>query len=145
VLRRIDTLVVNDEEARELSGIHNLTKASRDILSRGPKRVIVKRGEHGALLFDEGGVFAVPGFPLEDVVDPTGAGDSFAGGFAGYLARRGKFDGLTLRRAMIQGTATASFCVEAVGTSRVRTLTADGVRGRVREIERMYHFGSHDD
>src|SRR5262249_2611796 len=106
MLKRVDTLVINDEEARELSGKHNIRRAAREILKRGPKRLIIKRGEHGALLFDEQGVFAAPGFPLEDVIDPTGAGDSFAGGFVGYLATQPSIGPLAMRRAMIHGTAT---------------------------------------
>lgn len=142
MLRRIDTLVVNDEEARQLSGIHNIRRAARDILSRGPKRVIIKRGEHGALLFDEEGVFAAPGFPLEEVTDPTGAGDSFAGGLLGYLAGQPHVTALALRRAMLYATATASFCVEAVGTQRISTLTREDVTRRVDEIRDLYEFGA---
>src|SRR5690606_6150540 len=127
-LARVDVLIINDEEARELSGIHNVRKAAAAVRAMGPKHLIIKRGEHGALLFDEGGIFAVPGFPLENVVDPTGAGDSFAGGLIGYLATQNVDAAVkpsTLRRAMIHGTATASHCVEAVGTSRVATLSSD--------------------
>ncbi|WP_245677725.1 PfkB family carbohydrate kinase [Chondromyces crocatus] len=142
MLRRIDTLVVNDEEARQLSGIYNIRRAARDILKRGPKRVIIKRGEHGALLFDEEGIFAAPGFPLEDVVDPTGAGDSFAGGLLGYLATQQQVTALSLRRAMLHATATASFCVEAVGTRRISTLTREDVTHRVTEIRTLYEFGA---
>lgn len=138
VLARIDTLVVNDEEAFQLSGASNVTRAAREIRARGPKRVVIKRGEHGALLFDEAGAFAAPGFPLEDVVDPTGAGDSFAGGFMGYLARHREINALTLRRAMLYATATASFCVEAVGTERVAGLTRDDLAGRVEAIRGLY-------
>src|SRR4029079_17469750 len=87
VLKKVDLLVINDEEARELTGIHNLVKAAQDIRKRGPSRLIVKRGEHGALYFDDAGVFSAPGYPLEEVPDPTGAGDSFAGGLIGYIAR----------------------------------------------------------
>jgi sugar/nucleoside kinase (ribokinase family) len=141
VLASVDLLIVNDEEARELSGQHNLKRAARDILARGPKSLVVKRGEHGALLFDDRGVFAAPGFPLEDVVDPTGAGDSFAGGLLGSLVRSGHFDTLGIRRAILHGTATASYCVEAVGTRRVRELTTAGVRARVADIAEMYEFG----
>jgi sugar/nucleoside kinase (ribokinase family) len=133
--------VVNDEEARQLSGRHNIRRAAREILGRGPKRVIIKRGEHGALLFDEHGIFAAPGFPLEDVVDPTGAGDSFAGGFVGYLAGEEKLGAHTLRRAMLYATATASFCVEAVGTRRIAAVTRPDVAARVREIRALYDFG----
>jgi sugar/nucleoside kinase (ribokinase family) len=142
MLKRIDTLVVNDEEARQLSGVYNIRRAAKDILTRGPKRLIIKRGEHGALLFDESGIFAAPGFPLENVVDPTGAGDSFAGGFVGYLARQPRIDALALRRAMIHGTATASFCVEAAGTRRIATLSAGDIAARVTEIRALYEFGA---
>ena len=142
LLQRIDTLVINDEEARELSGMQNITRAAREILRRGPKRLVIKRGEHGALLFDESGLFAAPGFPLEDVVDPTGAGDSFAGGFLGYLAGQPEVTGLALRRAMIHATAAASFCVEAVGTTRVSTLEKADIARRVAEIRALYDFGA---
>jgi sugar/nucleoside kinase (ribokinase family) len=141
VLKRVDVLVINDEEARQLSGHHNIRRAAREILTRGPRRVIIKRGEHGALLFDEHGVFAAPGFPLEDVVDPTGAGDCFAGGLVGYLAQQREIDGLALRRAMIHATATASFCVEAVGTTRIASVTRADVGARVTEIRALYEFG----
>jgi sugar/nucleoside kinase (ribokinase family) len=142
MLGRIDTLVVNDEEVRQLSGLYNVRKAALDTLKRGPKRLIIKRGEHGALLFDESGIFAAPGFPLENVVDPTGAGDSFAGGFVGYLARQERIDALALRRAMIHGTATASFCVEAAGTRRIATLTRVDIASRVHDIRALYEFGA---
>jgi sugar/nucleoside kinase (ribokinase family) len=142
MLKRIDTLVINDEEARQLSGHHNIRRAARAILERGPRRLIIKRGEHGALLFDDHGVFAAPGFPLEDVVDPTGAGDSFAGGFVGYLAGQTELSPLALRRAMLYATATASFCVEAVGTARVATLTPKDVADRVTAIRTLYEFGA---
>jgi sugar/nucleoside kinase (ribokinase family) len=142
MLRRIDTLVVNDEEARLLSGIYNIRKAARDILARGPRRLIIKRGEHGALLFDEEGVFAAPGFPLEEVIDPTGAGDSFAGGLLGYLAGQAHITAIALRRAMLYATATASFCVEAVGTQRIASVTREDVDRRVGEIKELYEFGA---
>ncbi|EYF07897.1 PfkB family carbohydrate kinase [Chondromyces apiculatus] len=142
MLRRIDTLVVNDEEARQLSGIYNIRRAARDILTRGPRRVIIKRGEHGALLFDEDGIFAAPGFPLEDVIDPTGAGDSFAGGLLGYLSNQQQISALSLRRAMLHATATASFCVEAVGTQRIATITREDVAQRVDQIRSLYEFGA---
>jgi sugar/nucleoside kinase (ribokinase family) len=142
LLTRIDTLVINDEEACELSGTRNVSRAARDILRRGPKRLVIKRGEHGALLFDEYGLFAAPGFPLEDVVDPTGAGDSFAGGFLGYLAGLEEITPIALRRAMIHATAAASFCVEAVGTSRVSSLKKADIGRRVSEIRALYDFGA---
>lgn len=142
MLRRIDTLVVNDEEARQLSGIYNIRRAAKDILTRGPRRLIIKRGEHGALLFDEEGVFAAPGFPLEDVIDPTGAGDSFAGGLLGYLATQAQVTPLALRRAMLYATATASFCVEAIGTRRIASVTREDITRRVDEIRDLYEFGA---
>jgi sugar/nucleoside kinase (ribokinase family) len=143
MLRRIDLLIVNDEEARLMSGVHNIRKAAREILARGPKRLIIKRGEHGALLFDEQGVFAAPGFPLEEEVDPTGAGDSFAGGFLGYLAATPEITPLALRRAMVHGTATASFCVEGVGTTKIATLTKAQVAARVASVRELYEFGAY--
>ena len=130
-------------EARQLSGYNNIRRAAREIHARGPRRLIIKRGEHGALLFDEHGVFAAPGFPLEDVVDPTGAGDSFAGGFIGYLAAQPEITALGLRRAMIHATATASFCVEAVGTKRVAEVSRADVAARVAAIRALYDFGAH--
>jgi sugar/nucleoside kinase (ribokinase family) len=142
MLKRIDILVINDEEARQLSGRHNIRRAAKEILGRGPRRLIIKRGEHGALLFDEQGVFAAPGFPLEEVIDPTGAGDSFAGGFIGYLAAQPEISALTLRRAMIHATATASFCVEAVGTARIAAVTRPEVAARVTAIRALYDFGA---
>lgn len=143
LLKRIDILVINDEEARQLSGYNNIRRAAREIHARGPRRLIIKRGEHGALLFDEQGVFAAPGFPLEDVVDPTGAGDSFAGGFVGYLAAQPEVTALALRRAMIHATATASFCVEAVGAKRVAEVARADVAARVAAIRALYDFGAH--
>jgi sugar/nucleoside kinase (ribokinase family) len=137
VLRRIDILVINDEEARQLSGQHNITKAAKDILHRGPKRLIIKRGEYGALLFDGESTFFAPAFPLEDVVDPTGAGDTFAGGFAGYLARTGDLSSANLRRAIMVGSAAASFCVEAVGTARLGRLTLADMQARLDQFRAL--------
>jgi sugar/nucleoside kinase (ribokinase family) len=142
MLQRVDTLVINDEEARQLSGTHNISRAAREVLRRGPKRLIIKRGEHGALLFDDQGIFAAPGFPLENVVDPTGAGDSFAGGFVGYLASQPELSPLALRRAMVHATATASFCVEAVGTARIAKLSRVDIGDRVTAIRALYDFGA---
>ncbi len=143
LLKRIDVLIINDEEARMLSGVHNIRKAARDILARGPKRLVIKRGEHGSLLFDEQGVFAAHGYPLEDEVDPTGAGDSFAGGFLGYLAATPEITPIALRRAIVHGTATASYCVESVGTTKISTLTRSQVATRVAAIRELYEFGAH--
>ncbi|MBM4357126.1 MAG: sugar kinase [Deltaproteobacteria bacterium] len=141
LIARIDLLIINDEEARQLSGIHNLARAAKEILTRGPKCLIIKRGEHGSLFFDSEGVFAAPALLLEHVVDPTGAGDSFAGGLLGFLARRGRYDHATMRRAMVHGTAAASFCVESVGTLGLRGLQHQQVTERVERIRRLTHVG----
>ncbi len=143
LLERAHVLIINDEEARELSGIHNVRRAAAEIRKRGPHTLIIKRGEHGALLFDETGIFAVPGYPLEEVIDPTGAGDSFAGGFVGYLAAHFDRSGATartLRAAMLYGTATASYCVEAVGTRKVQTLVLGDVEARVTQIRSLFEL-----
>ncbi|NUO47908.1 MAG: sugar kinase [Polyangiaceae bacterium] len=143
LLSRAQVLIINDEEARELSGIHNIRRAAADIRKRGPHTLIIKRGEHGALLFDDTGIFAVPGYPLENVVDPTGAGDSFAGGFVGYLAAhldRQSAMGHVLRSAMLYGTATASYCVEGVGTSKIQTLVMGDVEARVTQIRALFEL-----
>ena len=137
VLRRIHVLVINEEEARQLSGQHNICKAARDILRRGPKRLIIKRGEYGALLFDGESTFFAPAFPLEEVVDPTGAGDTFAGAFAGYLARTGDVSGASLRRAIMVGSSAASFCVEAVGTARLGRLTLSEMQTRLNAFKNL--------
>ena len=122
-----------------LSGIHNLARAAKDILGRGPKRLVIKRGEHGSLYFDDDGVFAAPALLLEEVADPTGAGDSFAGGVLGYLAQASTWDHPTMRRSMIHGTATASFCVEALGPAGLAELKGEQVSARASEIRRLYH------
>jgi sugar/nucleoside kinase (ribokinase family) len=140
VLEKVDLLVINDEEARLLSREHNLPKAARAIRAMGPKTVIVKRGESGALLFHEHGVFAAPAFPLERVVDPTGAGDTFAGGFVGYLARVRDLSPQAVRRAMFYGSVMASFCVEDYSLDRLRTLAEGDVEGRYRAFRDLTHF-----
>jgi sugar/nucleoside kinase (ribokinase family) len=140
MLKRIDVLVINDEEARQLSGIDNIARAARDILARGPGRLVIKRGEYGSLYFDEEGVFAAPALLLEQVCDPTGAGDSFAGGLLGYLATQPRIDHATMRRAMLHGTATASYCVEALGTSGLWELTPERVARRVKEILALFQM-----
>ncbi|MSP24167.1 MAG: sugar kinase [Myxococcales bacterium] len=137
LLRRIDLLVINDEEARLLSGIHNIARAAKDILARGPKRLVIKRGEYGSIYFDDEGVFAAPALLLEQVVDPTGAGDSFAGGLLGYLAERGRYDHQSMRLALVHGTATASFAVEHVGTDGVASLSRADVAARVARIRTL--------
>jgi sugar/nucleoside kinase (ribokinase family) len=140
MMKRIDMLVINDEEARELSGIHNITRAARDIIKRGPDRLIIKRGEYGSLYFDEEGVFAAPALLLEEVADPTGAGDAFAGGIMGYLARQPRIDHQIVRHAMLHGTATASHCVEAVGTSGLSKLDVTSVEARVEQILSLFRL-----
>jgi sugar/nucleoside kinase (ribokinase family) len=139
-LQRVDLLVINDEEARQLSREHNLQRAARAIRAMGPKTVIVKRGDSGALLFHEGGVFAAPAYPLEEVVDPTGAGDTFAGGFMGYLAKAGDLSPQSVRQAMFYGSVMASFCVEALSLDRLRNLTTGEIEGRYRAFRDLTHF-----
>ncbi|MBL9106309.1 MAG: sugar kinase [Myxococcales bacterium] len=142
VLRHVDVLTLNDEEARQLSGEHNLVKAARAIQKLGPRNLVIKRGEYGALLFDaDGEIFAAPALPLEEVVDPTGAGDSFAGGFMGYLARPGiEPSGGSLRTAMIFGSVMASFCVEGFSYDRLRTLDAATIQRRFEAFSALTNF-----
>jgi sugar/nucleoside kinase (ribokinase family) len=139
-LAHVHLLVINDEEARQLAGTHNLVRAAREIRRMGPSSVIVKRGDSGALLFHEHGIFAAPAFPLEAVVDPTGAGDSFAGGFMGYLARAGSLAPEDVRRAMIYGSVLASFSVEGFSLDRFRTLTPTDVQSRFRAFRALTQF-----
>lgn len=141
VLGKIDMLVINDEEARGLTGIHNLVKAAADIRKRGPRSLIIKRGEHGALYFDDAGVFFAPGYPLEDVLDPTGAGDSFAGGLIGYIARMGDVGHQTLRRAIYFGSALGSFCVEGIGPRRLLEVTPDDLAHRMKAFTALVETG----
>ncbi|HEV2420911.1 MAG TPA: PfkB family carbohydrate kinase [Candidatus Acidoferrales bacterium] len=136
-LRLIDALLINDEEAVQLAGEHNLLRAAKRIFSMGPKAVIIKRGEYGAMLFHRDAILAVPAYPLERVSDPTGAGDSFAGGFMGDLARQKKVDHASLRRAMIYGSVLGSFAVEQLGVARLRTLKRSDVEARARALVRM--------
>jgi sugar/nucleoside kinase (ribokinase family) len=140
LLGRIDLLLVNDAEARELAGHHNLLRAARWIQERGPKLVIVKKGEHGAILYTPELVFFAPGYPLEDVFDPTGAGDAFAGGFMGYLARCGGTSAEDLRRAMIYGSAMGSFAVERFSIERFLELDREAVTRRVHAFREMTAF-----
>jgi sugar/nucleoside kinase (ribokinase family) len=140
LLKRIDMLLLNDEEARELSGEANLPAAARAIRAMGPSAVIIKRGDAGALLFHEGGVFAAPAFPIENVVDPTGAGDSFAGGFMGWLARSGSTTPQSIRTAMIMGSVLASFAVEDFSLDRFRTLDLAQIRERFTAFADLVHF-----
>jgi sugar/nucleoside kinase (ribokinase family) len=138
-LSRVDMLFVNDAEARELSGEANIIKAAKAIQKLGPTRVAIKRGEYGAMLFDGDTIFALPAMPLAEVFDPTGAGDSFAGGFLGYLAREQATDARTLRQALAIGTVVASFTVEKFSLDRLRTLTTTEVSTRFAELKRVIH------
>ncbi|TMA69839.1 MAG: glycosyltransferase [Deltaproteobacteria bacterium] len=140
LLPRIDLLVVNDEEARLLSGERNVVRAARKILALGTRAVLVKRGEYGAILFSPGSVFAVPAYPLEEVFDPTGAGDAFAGGLMGALAAGGDRSETGLRRAIVYGTVLASFIVEDFGGRRLTTLTRDDIERRHREFVALTEF-----
>ena len=139
-LARVDGLVINDREARQLTGEYNLVQAAAAIRELGPRLVIIKRGEHGALLFDEAGIFAAPAFPLREVQDPTGAGDSFAGGLLGALAREGLFDPENLRRAVIYGSVLASFCVERFSLDRYRALAPSEIEQRFDEFRGLTRF-----
>lgn len=139
LLKRVDILMVNDSEARELSGDWNIHRAGRWILAHGPKRVVIKQGEFGALLIEPGRTFYVPAFPLEEVFDPTGAGDAFAGGFMGYLARAGKADSDHLRRAMVYGAAMGSFAVSQFGIRGFDEVTTVDVEKRVRAFYDLTH------
>jgi len=140
VLKRVDILIINDEEARQLSGESNLVKAARGIKNLGPTIVIIKRGEYGALMAGREGFFAVPGMPLEKVCDPTGAGDTFAGGFVGYLAGCEKTTDVVMAQAIIAGSAMASFSVEDFGLDRLLRLTQDEVERRFVAFKQLTHF-----
>ena len=140
VLEKIDVLVINDGEARELGQDFSLVKVAKDILARGPKYFIIKRGEYGVLMFHEKGVFGAPAFPLEMVKDPTGAGDTFAGGFMGYLTSTGNFSDVGLRRAIIFGSVMASFTVEGFSLDRLRQLEYPDLESRYRDFKRLTHF-----
>lgn len=139
VIKRVQAMVINDEELRQFAGEHNIKRAAQAILSLGPERLIVKRGEYGAMLFDADGIFFVPAFPLEDEVDPTGAGDTFAGALLGQLAQLGTVDAGTTRRALLTAATVASYCVEGVGTARVSSLTLKDVEQRLGELRNLVH------
>ncbi len=139
-LKEIDVLTINDSEARQLSGEYSLVKAAQKILTMGPKVLVIKKGEHGALLFNKEEVFFAPALPLEDVFDPTGAGDSFAGGFIGYLAKTGDISFENMKRAIIFGSAMASFTVEKFGTERLIGLSDSDVKERVQEFIDLVQF-----
>lgn len=139
-IQGVDVIIINDAEARQLTEIPNLIKAARTILSWGPRALIIKRGEYGAALFTKESYFAIPAYPLESVFDPTGAGDTFAGGFMGYLSSQEKLDEAAMRRAMIFGSVMASFNVEEFGTDRVRRLTHEEINQRFHTFKEMTHF-----
>jgi sugar/nucleoside kinase (ribokinase family) len=139
-LAEVDILVINETEARMLSGMSNLKKAAEAIRKMGPLTLVIKRGEHGVMLFSGSGIFSAPAFPLDQVHDPTGAGDSFAGGFMGYLAKAGELSDVQLRRAVIYGSVMASFAVEEFGLARLIRLTAEEIEARYREFKNLTHF-----
>lgn len=140
VLKEVDVLLINDGEARQLSGDVSLVKASRKILNMGPKFLVIKKGEHGALLFHKNHVFFAPALPLEDVFDPTGAGDTFAGGFIGHLAKTKDISFDNMKTAIIVGSALASFCVEKFGPDRLREITKDDLDERIGEFVQLVNF-----
>ncbi|MCL7764322.1 PfkB family carbohydrate kinase [Polaribacter sp. Z014] len=140
VLKRVDVITINDEEARQLSGEYSLVNAAKKIHEMGPKYVVIKKGEHGALLFNEGNMFYAPALPLAEVFDPTGAGDTFAGGFCGYLAKTEDISFNNMKNAIIYGSNLASFCVEKFGTERMQELTAKEVKKRLQAFKELTQF-----
>lgn len=140
VLKKVDVLLVNDSEARELSHEYSLVKAAKKIMQMGPQYLIIKKGEHGALLFHEDNVFFAPALPLEDVFDPTGAGDTFAGGFIGHLARTRDISFENMKTAIIVGSAMASFCVEKFGTERLKEITKEDIDRRLMQFQELVSF-----
>lgn len=139
-IKLIDVLTINDAEARQLSGEYSLVKAAQKILTMGPKYLIIKKGEHGALLFGEGKIFSAPALPLEEVFDPTGAGDTFAGGFIGYMAKVGTANFNDMKNAIIYGSALASFCVEKFGTEKLKHLGEKEIAERVQQFVSLSRF-----
>ncbi len=140
VISKVDVLTINEEEAMQLTGQHNLVKAAAEIRRMGPSSLVIKRGEYGALLFHDDEIFSAPALPLEEVIDPTGAGDSFAGGFMGYLARGVEPTGENLRRAMIYGSVLASFNVEGFSYDRMKNLDVDQIQARFDQFSRLTDF-----
>ncbi len=140
VIQQVDVLMVNDSEARQLSGEYSLVKAARKIMNMGPKYLVIKKGEHGALLFHDQHVFFAPALPLEEVFDPTGAGDTFAGGFVGYLAQTKDISFDNMKNAIIVGSAMASFCVEKFGTTRLKEITKADIDERIKEFVQLVNF-----
>ena len=140
VIKKVDVITINDEEARQLSGEYSLVKAARVIAAMGPKYVVIKKGEHGALLFHEDNAFFAPALPLEEVFDPTGAGDTFAGGFTGYLASTGDISFENMKNAIIYGSNLASFCVEKFGTERMVSLSKKEMYQRLKQFKELTQF-----
>jgi sugar/nucleoside kinase (ribokinase family) len=140
VIKNVDVLTINDAEARQLSGEYSLVKAAKKIMAMGPKYLIIKKGEHGALLFNEDLIFSAPALPLADVFDPTGAGDTFAGGFIGYLAQVDTINFNNMKNAIIFGSALASFCVEKFGIERIKNLSQDEIKARVEQFVKLSNF-----
>jgi sugar/nucleoside kinase (ribokinase family) len=140
ILRRTQILMINDAETRMLSSEHNLLRAARHIFKLGPRALVIKRGEHGAMMVHDGGIFSVPAFPLEEVHDPTGAGDSFAGGFMGYLANASSMSDAVMRRAMVYGSVMGSFAVERFGLERIRRVTRREIDARARHFYKLTQF-----
>jgi len=140
VIKKIDVITINDEEARQLTGEYSLVVAARKIHEMGPKYVVIKKGEHGALLFHNGEVFYAPALPLEEVFDPTGAGDTFAGGFTGYLANTDDISFTNMKKAVIYGSALASFCVEKFGTTQMEKLTKESLHKRLLQFKDLTQF-----
>jgi sugar/nucleoside kinase (ribokinase family) len=140
VIAKVDVITINDEEARQLSGAYSLVNASKKIMEMGPKYVVIKKGEHGALLFHKEEMFFAPALPLADVFDPTGAGDSFAGGFTGFLAKTGDYSFENIKRAIIHGSCLASFCVEKFGTERMQNLSDTEIANRLRQFKSLTQY-----
>ncbi|MEY4115049.1 MAG: hypothetical protein RLZ76_1742 [Bacteroidota bacterium] len=140
VLKKVDVLLVNDSEARQLSGQYSLVKAAKTIMGMGPKYLVVKKGEHGALLFHGDKVFVAPALPLEEVFDPTGAGDTFAGGFVGHIAKTKDVSFENMKTAIIVGSAMASFCVEKFGTTRMKEISKEDIQGRIQQFVDLVNF-----
>ena len=140
VISKVDVITINDEEARQLSGAYSLVNASKIIMEMGPKYVVIKKGEHGALIFHEDEMFFAPAMPLAEVFDPTGAGDTFAGGFTGYLAKTGDYSFESMKRAIIYGSCLASFCVEKFGTQRMEHLTKKEIDLRLQKFKSLTQY-----
>ena len=140
IIAKVDVITINDEEARQLTGEYSLVKAAQKIMEMGVKYVVIKKGEHGALLFHQNEVFFAPALPLEEVFDPTGAGDTFAGGFIGYLAKTGDISFTNMKNAIIYGATLASFCVEKMGMERMFSVTKDEIAKRLLQLKELTHF-----